>query len=124
MNDDKLIKWFDEKLYNCYHIEKGNNIYWIYCGKNYNRAKKLANIDGRKIDIPKHKKILFQQDLVNKVFYCDHNNIWKFLNKHTDDYYEIISIINRTRNIQKLKNYTFQFWDLKKEFENENLDNK
>lgn len=74
---EDLIDWFDEKLNNCYHLEEDNgNVVWFY-DKNYIRMKKIADIEGKEIDIPKFdaKKVMFYQDNENKFFDCDYDKI-------------------------------------------------
>ncbi len=109
MKKQELIDWFQEKLYGCYHIQKDNFIFWFY-NKNYIRAKKLALIDGRKINTPEEIKgdVLFRQDLKNEHFICDYNKIWSFfLTNYSSNYHDIQDFIKaRLCETENLKQYT------------------
>ncbi len=109
MNKQELIKWFNEKLMNCYHIKKDDSIFWIY-DKNFVRARKLASIDGTYINIPKEIKgdVLFQQDLKNEYFWCNQDKIWLFFEaNYSPNYIDVQSFIKTMLcDIDNLKQYT------------------
>ncbi len=107
MSEKELINWFQKKLNNCYIIQKDDEIYWIY-DKNYIRAKKLALIDGRKVDIPEnHKNLFFKYDLKKQHLTCDYNKIWYFLKiNYSFDRIDIKTfIIDRMYEFENLNQY-------------------
>ena len=110
MIEKELIEWFNEKLMNCYHIVKDSgDVIWVY-DKNYIRKLKLAEIDGREVESPVYdkNKVLFYQDQKNKMFDCDSDKIWAFLEEnYSPNYHDIQSFIkSRLETIQNLKQFT------------------
>ena len=110
MNKEELIKWFDEKMMNCYHyINDDNNIFWCY-DPVYIRKKKLDILLNKEVNIPPYdeNKVIFHQDRKNKDFWCDYNNIWSFLyDNYSYNYKDVHSFIkDRLLVMSNLKQYT------------------
>lgn len=84
MTDKELKDYLLEKIDSCYKIKSGNDIYWLH-DENYNRKKKLAQLNGIQIDVPTeidYNKLMFFQD--NKCLYID-IKFWNFLlNKYLE----------------------------------------
>jgi hypothetical protein len=94
MTKEELSKWFWDKFNSCYpvvHEDYPDNIFMIY-DKNFVRQKKLARVLGTKLEYPKKIEgtYLFYQDLKNKWFRCDYDEIWSFFyDNYSRNYTEV-----------------------------------
>lgn len=83
MNKEELISWFNNKFNSCYYVKHEDypeSLFMFYDIKTIRKIK-LAKLSGIKYNINKISGLcLFEQDWKNKKFYCDYNEIWKFLN--------------------------------------------
>lgn len=109
MSEKELIIWFEEKLNNCYQLNIGGNILWIY-DKNYIRKKKIAQIEGKEIKLPPNHEnrnniLFYQREFSGCItFQCNYQKVWKILENKFDSKYRIENFIKKrlkSRNLEK-----------------------
>jgi len=119
MNKKELIKWFCDKFNSCYsvkHDDYPDVILWFY-DETYIRKLKLYKLNKQENILPNKVKgiCLFRQDTRKKIFWCNYNEIWEFLedNYKDGDYNEIQLLIkNVLSNNIELKEYDPKLTDI------------
>ena len=112
MNKDELREWFYEKLFNCYKVKHKTDpdIKYLVYDKQFIRDCKLSSVLGGDVTFPTEHTgdVLFEQDLKNKIIYCDFNKIWSFFkSNYQNNYNEIRELITGfLGEIDNYKEYT------------------
>ena len=116
MNKDELREWFYEKLFNCYKVKHKTDpdIKYLVYDKQFIRDCKLSSVLGGDVTFPTEHTgdVLFEQDLKNKIIYCDFNKIWSFFkSNYQNNYNEIRELITGfLGEIDTYKEYTSINW--------------
>ena len=112
MVKDKLREWFYEKLFNCYRVKHKTdpNVKFLVYDKQFIRDCKLSILVGDDIVFPKEHTgdVLFEQNLKNKIIYCNYDIIWSFFkSNYNDNYNEIKNLITGfLGEVDNFKEYT------------------
>ena len=113
MTKDELKIWFWDKFNSCYYIkcESEPNVFYMFYDINYIRAKKLAIILNKDVEIPKDiiGIPLFEINYKYGTFWCHIEEIWEFLQKHLRNSLYVRSFIKEYLNENGILNITPDF---------------
>ena len=113
MTEAQLKIWFDDKFKSCYYIkcESEPNVFYMFYDINYIRAKKLAIILNKDVEIPKYiiGIPLFEINYKYGTFWCNIEEIGHFLQIHLRNSLDVRSFIKEYLNENGILNITPDF---------------